>query len=228
MSDLWVQEATGTGTGTAVATLNGVVAGNLIAVHAWCGNNLAPSPFGVADAQGSYTQKGPSASDSTNNVFGRNFVLEAANSGTHTITLTAGGSDTLLIKAREVGTGGANPAYVDAVANFQNSPGTGAGAVTSGNLAVTVASTIVSMASDTASVSASDEPTAVSGTARDAGTSGVIGAYRSQSQAAASSAAGTFTAITGTHQFIDLAIAVLNAPAAASLPQCGRQVYVNP
>lgn len=215
MSDNYVQSANNTGTTTVLVTLTSVVAGNAIVAIAFDGNNATPAVHTLADAQGSYVAKGTAQSDSGNAVWGQAYILENANAGTHAATFTVTVGETCFLILIEVGTT-ANPGYSDAQSALQSNPGTGADALTTAAVTIGSASTLVAFSTDTSSASASDEPATGTGfTTRVNNANSVIGAFRLESKAAAANAAGTFTAITGTHNFMTFALAVLNATAAA-------------
>lgn len=218
MSDQFVQKSSGTGTTTAVATLNGVAAGNSIVAFAWVGTNFAPTVHSVADVPNGAYAAGASDSDSGNNVFAQVFTLQNASAGTHTITFTSdvGASiDIYVVEAQ----GPISGAVTGTNALFNPSPGTGADAVVSGTVAISAPNTLVGMASDTSSVSGSNVPTVggspVAFSSRDSGVSATIGAWRLESGAASATAGATFTAITGTDRHVALVAAIANAGSVA-------------
>lgn len=234
MADQYIQTAEGSGTTTAVATLNSVVAGNAIVAFLFDGSNLSgPTTHTVADGQGSYTSQGSSALDTSNAVWVQPFVLENANAGTHTITGTINTGDACYLRVVEVGASGAG-SFSGANSQFQSAPGTVADVVSSGSVTITAAATLMAMSTDTASVVPSNEPTAGTGfTSRDNNANGTIGAWRLESKALAANAAGTFTAVTGTDNYVTAAVAILNGAGGggggpAPLPQVGRSIYMMP
>lgn len=217
MSDNYLQNAEGSGTQTAVATLNSVTAGSAIVAFLWDGSGTATVNT-VADGQGSYTAQGPSAFDNVNNVWLQPFVLENANAGTHTITGTIDATEACFLKVAEIGASGAG-SFSGASSLQQTSPGTVADAVSSGSVTVTGAATLVAMSTDSASVATSDEPAAGTAfTSRDNNANGTIGAWRLESKAVAANGAATFTAITGTDRFVTAGVAILNGAGAGAFP----------
>lgn len=227
MSDNFIQFAVGAapvGTGTDTATLTGVTAGNAIVAYLFDGNTtVTPTTKTVTDGQGSYTIQSPSAIDVTNNVWVQQFVLENANAGTHVAVGNINAGQGCFLVLVEVGTT-SNPSFSGANAQFQNSPGTGADAISSGTVTVTGNATLVAISTDSASASTSNEPTAGTGfTSRANNANGTIGAWRLETKAVSANASGTFTAITGTDSYVTAAIAILNggggAPLITSQPQ---------
>jgi fibronectin-binding autotransporter adhesin len=218
MSDNFVQQGFNSNTTTCVATLAGVVAGNSIVAflfNAGTGGGIT----GVSDGQGAYTIEGPQATDSTNNVRGQAFVLQNANAGSHTITGTVQTGDNCVIIVVEVGSSAGVSAFSGANSQFQSGPGTGTDAVSSRSVTVTGAATLIAFSTDSSSVNVADEPAVGTGfTTRLNNTDSSIGAYRLESGAVAANIAGTFTANTGTDNFVTLAVAILNSSGAAAAP----------
>jgi hypothetical protein len=216
VSDLFVQQvnATTASGSTAAATITGVVAGNTLIAFAFDGSTASPATQTVSDAQGSYTLQGSAAVDATDLVWGAVYTLTNANAGSHTVTVTfPGGSDACFICVVEVGTTAGISAFSGSNSLGQTSPGTGTDALgASATVTVTGPSTLLGFSTDSASVTPSDEPATGTGfTTRTNNTSTTIGAFRLESTAASANAAATATAITGTHNFITLGVAILNA-----------------
>lgn len=216
MADQYVQTVSGTGTTTVQVTLNGVVAGNALVAFGWDGGGTGnPATATCSDAQGSYTAQATTAGRDANSVFIKAFVLENANSGTHSPTLTLPTGDAAAINLAEIGASGAGSTSGENAAS-QSGPGTTNDAVSSGSVTVTGACTIVAVSADTAVVDVTKEPASGTGfTSRDSGANTTIGSWRLESGAFSSNHAGTFTAITGTDQFITAAVAIKN-PAGSS------------
>lgn len=214
MSDQFVQKASGTGTTTAVATLNGVVAGNTIVAFAWVGSNFAPTVHSVADVPNGAYAAGASASDSGNNVFAQAFTLQNASAGTHTITFTSDVGAAVDIYVVEC-QGPTSGAVTGTNALFNASPGPGADAIVSGTVTIAAANTLVGMASDTQNVTPGNEPAAggspVVFTSRDNGVSTNIGAWRLETGATSTTAGGTWTATVAADRHIALVVAIANA-----------------
>lgn len=212
MADNFVQQVTGTAAGpNPAATLTGVVAGNSLVAFLLNGDAVG-SIAGVSDGQGAYTAKGSLIDDTTNAVEMQVFILQNANSGTHVVTGSCPSSAGSQITVVEVGTTAGASAYSGVNGAFQSAPGTGANAISSGSVPVTAAATLVAFSTDSSSTSTSNEPTVGTGfTTRNNGANGFVGAFRLESIAAAANAAGTFTAPTGTDNFVTAAIAILNA-----------------
>lgn len=212
MSDNYIQSATsGGGASAQSATLTGVTAGSRIVAYAYYGSGTPGSPA-VSDGT-SYTAIFAAVGPDPNSVWVRAYELLNASAGSHTVsfTWTGGGSGFLIVV--EVGADASTAST--GVAADQTSPGTGANALSSGSITISAASTVVSVAVDTSSISTSDEPTAGTSpftfTSRAAGANSVIGAWRLQTAAASSSGAATATAVTGTDNFITAGVAVPNA-----------------
>lgn len=212
MSDLSVpgQITNAAGSGTAVATLNGVTAGNCIVAFLWSGGG-APSLPTVIDSQGTYVATGPAAIDSGNGVWVRAYVLESANSGTHVVTGTgvpANGTDLYLI---EIGSSGTSVSSGNS--QFQSGAGSGTDAITSGSITFAAAATVVGMSTDSSVVSAGAEPNVGTGfTSRDNGTNGDIGSWRIETGAFSSSHAATFNAGSGpADPTVTVGVAILNS-----------------
>lgn len=211
MSDNFVQKSNGSGTTTAVATLNGVVAGNTIVAFAFNGTTSVPTVLSVADGQGSYTAQGARALDGVDNVVGQGFTLVNANSGTHTITATTDTGGACFIEVVEIGTVSGSSAFSGANQQHQAAPGTGTDAVSSTSVTITAAATLVGFSTDSASVTPADEPAVGTGfTGRDNATNATIGAFRLETGDFPANQAATFTANTGTDQFLTFGIAILN------------------
>lgn len=212
MSDNYVQSSSAGGVGTAVATLNGVVALNSLIAFFFNGTSSTPTVLSVADnIAGAYTAQGARAADASDNVVGQGFTLVNVASGTHIITGTTDVGASCFIIVVETGSASGASAFSGANQSHQSAPGTGANALTSGSVAVSAAATLIGFSTDSASVTPSDEPTVGTGfTTRDNNTSGVIGAYRLESGAFSSAQAALFTAPTGSHEFLTFGIAILN------------------
>lgn len=227
MSDNYVQKNSAGGVGTAVATLTGVTAGNAIVAFFFNGTSSTPTALSVADGQGAYTAQGARALDASDNVVGQGFTLLNANAGSHTITGTTDGGASCFIEVIEVGTVAGASAFSGANQLHQSAPGGGTDALTSNSATATGAATLVGFSTDSASVTSTDEPNAGTGfTSRDNNTSGVIGAYRLETKAIAANAAATFTAPTGSHEFLTFAIVILNGGAApADMPADGWSAW---
>lgn len=218
MSDNFVQQANlGFGTTTASATLNSVVAGNAIVAVAAVGSTFNPTLHSVSD--GTAYVAGASASVSANNVFAQAFYLLNAGAGTHTVTFTTDSGATCDIFVAEIGTTGGAAVAVDTKAQAQINPGTGANALDSGSLTIPSAATVWAVSLDTSSVAGADEPAVgtspFSFTTRQNGVTSDSGVYRAESAAAGANGSATATAITGTHSFITLGIAISNAAGGA-------------
>lgn len=218
MSDGYIQRAvSGGGSSAQSATLAGVAAGSRIVVFAFYGSGTPGSPA-VSDSQGSYTaiMAAPVGPD-PNSVWIQTYELKNANAGSHTPSFSWTGGGSGFIVAVECAAD-ASTASTGSAAD-QASPGTGANALSSGSITISAASTVLSVAVDTSSISTTDEPSVgtspFSFTSRDAGANSVIGAWRLQSAAGSSSGAATATAITGTDNFITVGVAVLNSGAVA-------------
>lgn len=207
-------------TGIDTVVITGVVANNTLAAFAYNGSS-ATTPPTIGDGQNaSWPAKGSAVLDATNLVAEQTYELDAATSGTHTVTTNNLGGVPGFLCVVEIGTTAATP-FSGAVGQHQSSPGTGSGAATTTSVTVSAAATVVSLSTDTSVVSGTDEPTAVSGTSRTAGSNTAIGSWTLQTQAASSNAAGTFTAIIGTDDFITAGIAVLNASGGGSTGRAG-------
>ncbi len=214
MSDNFVQVATGSGTTTAPVTLAGVVGGNDISVCFGIGSSSTPTIFSVADAQGAYTPRGALVQDAADAVAVQWFTLENANAGTHNIVGTSDSGSALDIIAVEVGTTAGASAFSGANQAHQSAPGTGTDGLSSGNVTVTAASTLLGISFDSASTNTADEPVAGTGfTSRLAALSTACGVYRLESKAVSATAPATFTAVLGASEFLTLGIAILNASA---------------
>lgn len=215
MSDQWVQNGTGgTGTTTATDTLASVVAGNALIAFAFNGTTTNPAAHSCADAQGSYAAQagtGLPATDAGNNIWSNVFVLANANAGSHTVTFTSDSGTSVFVVLVEVTAPTASPVEGAARGADQVSPGTGADALTTGALTIAQAVTLLGIVNDNSSVTGSDTPAAgTSFTSRQTGNNAVIGVWRVESQGVAANTAVTGTAITGTHDFITLGIAIKN------------------
>lgn len=212
MTDFYVQSNsanTDPGTLTVTVVLTGVTAGNTLLAFSFNGSSTTSPPV-VGDGQSAtWTVRGSDIADVGDNVVGTIYQLDNANAGTHTVVGTVGVAEDLFLCVVEVATTAATP-FSGTHGQFQSSPGTGAGAVSSGSMTVSAASTLVSFSTDSASLSAGNEPAAVSGTSRLNGTAIAIGAWRLQTQAASAAAAGTFTAVAGADSYITLGVAILN------------------
>lgn len=160
------------------------------------------------------------------------YVLPNANAGSHTVTFTSDGGTSVFVVLSEVQGPTASPVEGAPRGADQVSPGTVADALTTGTLTVTQAVTLLGMVNDNSSVTGSDTPAAGTGfTSRQTGNNAVIGVWRMESKAVAANAAVTGTAITGTHDFITLGIAIKNTGGGGGPtppPQLGRSIYVMP
>lgn len=211
MSDNFVQKASATGTTTAQVTLPGVAAGNAIVVQFFNGQNGATATLSVSDGL-SYTALGSAIADATDNVTGQSFVLLNASAGSHVITGTTNAGQACEIHATEVGTTAGVAALAGSNQAFQSNPGTGANILSSGAIPIIGPATVVGFCTDSASTNPTDEPAIGSGfTTRDNAASTTIGAFRLESGAFSTNQAATFTAITGTHNFLTFGVAILNA-----------------
>lgn len=199
------------GTTTDTCTLTGVTAGNTIVAFLLCGSDSAPTSAAVADGQGSYTPSTHTAGDGANFVFVQAFVLQNANAGTHVIVGTLPSGQAAFITAGETG-GATTGAFLGDNANFQNPPGSGTDAITTGTITgITGACTIVGIATDSANASGSAEPAAGTGfTSRGNNANGTIGAYRFETKGVSANAAATWTATVSTDNHISCAVAILN------------------
>lgn len=218
MADNFVQQVTATAAGpNPAATVNSVVAGNTLVAFLLNGD-AAGSIAGVSDGQGAYTAKGSLINDTTNAVEMQIFILQSANSGTHVVTGSCPTSAGSQITVVEVGTTAGASAFSGVNGAWQVSPGTGTNAVSSGSCTVTGAATLVAFSTDSSSTSAANEPNVGTGfTTRNNGANSFIGAFRLESIGVASNSAGTFTAPTGTDNFVTAAIAILNAAAGGTI-----------
>lgn len=206
-SDLQVVKATGTTSFT--ATMNNVTGGGALVAFLTDGSNASgPTTHTVSDAQGSYTAQGPSALDGTNAVWMQPFVLVNPTPGTHVITGTINTGDLGDLYVVEMDGGG----FSGANSNFQSSPGAGADAITSGSVTVSGPGRLIGMSTDSSTATAGQEPNEGTGfTSVVHDVSSIIGSWRIETKAVAANAAATFTAVTGTHNFVSGAVAVLNA-----------------
>lgn len=199
--------------GVVTVSITGVVASNTLLGFAYNGNS-ATTPPTVGDGQNAtWPAKGAAVLDATNLVAAQVYELDVATSGTHTVVTNSLASGGFLCVV-EVTTTATTP-FSDAKGQHQAAPGTGAGALSTTSITVTSASTLVSLSTDTSIVNVVDEPTNVSGTSRNSGTNVEIGSWRLQSQAASTSASGTFTAIIGTDDFVTMGVAIKNANSGA-------------
>ena len=212
MSDQYVQSTSaGNTSSTATATLNGVTAGNTIVAFLVDTSDSNPSTHTVADGQGSYTQ-GNAAGDSAHFEWVSTYYLVNANAGTHAVVGTVTSGNGILLVVAEIGapTSSSVPASGTA-ANDQASPGTGTDALTSTTCTTTGNSTLVGLSLDVASGSASDEPAHGTGfSTRLQANDSNAGPWTLETGAKSSSAAATFTAITGTNNFLTGGVMVLN------------------
>lgn len=236
MSDQFVQAGTGgTGTTTATDTLTSVVAGNALIAFAFNGTTTNPAAHSCADAQGAYTAQtgtGLPATDAGGNIWANIFVLANANAGSHTVTFTSDSGTSVFVVLVEVTAPTASPVEGAARGADQVNPGTGTDALTTGALTISQAVTLLGIVNDCLSVTGSDTPAAgTSFTSRQTGNNSVMGVWRIESQGVAANAAVTGTAITGTHDFITLGIAIKNTGGGGGPtppPQLGRSIYVMP
>ena len=208
---------TAAGPGNVAVTITGVTAGSTLVAFALNGSRIAPVTHTVSDGQGSYTAQDTPITDATNLIWAQAFTLTNANAGSHTVTAQFDTNDHCFIAVAEVLAPTVSPVS-GAKGAFQNNPGTGANALSSGTVTVTAAATMVMFSADTASTATSDEPT-TGDTSRANNANVAIGAWRLSSKAVSANAAGTFTAVTGTHQFVTLAVAILNPSAPYALPR---------
>jgi hypothetical protein len=211
MADQFIQSVEASGTTTAQASITASGVYPLVAFLYDGAVSGTPTVHTVnSDLSGSFLG-GASASDGANFVFGQAFTILNPAAGLHTITGTVDTGNPCYLRVGEV-QGPAAGAILDTKAQFQSAPGTGVDAVSSTALTFAGASTVIAMSTDSASVSTSDEPTAGTGfTSRANNANSAIGAWRLESGAFAANTAGLFKAITGSHNFITLAVAVLNA-----------------
>lgn len=221
MSDNFVQKGKANGTTTASLTMNGVAAGNTIIVFGYNNNTGTPATLTCADGQATYTKQGAQQGDAANGEAGQAFSLVNANAGTHVIVVTTDSGSSCTVIAAEISTSSGVSAVSGANSNVQTSPGTGGDAITSGSVVVIGAATIVGLHSDSSSALVGNVPTVGTGfSSRDTGTD--VGAYILQTGAFSANHASTATAITGTDNFLSLAVAVLNGIGAASVAPVGR------
>lgn len=213
MSDNYIQHNEGVGgTGSDVATFGlAVTAHSTIVAWVWAGGNPAVLTCSSSNG-GAMTAQAAQQTDATNGPSARQFVLQDANAGTHTITGTDSNGNNVFIVIVEIGSTGASAVSGSASA-FQASPGAGTDAITTGTVTVTGNATLVSMACDTGAVSGTAEPVAgTSFTSRLSGNNGILGSYRMETRAVAANAAGTFTAGStgGSDPGMSFAVAILN------------------
>ncbi len=212
MSDNYVQSGANTGTTTVAVTLTGVVAGNTLVAFLGDGTTSGPGTHTASSNNGGSLTAGGTATDSGDAVWFGCFTLPNANSGSHTVTGTLDSGNGAFMIVAEIGSTAGASSVTDTKAVHQSAPGTGTDALSSGTVTISAASTLVAFSADTASASTSDEPAAGTGfTSRVNAANGTIGAYRLTTKALSSSAAATFTAITGGDQFITFGVSVLNA-----------------
>lgn len=218
MADNFVQVSSGSGNTTAAATLLGVVAGNTIVACFGNGSSASPVALSVADpVNGAYTARGARASDGTNNVVAQFFTLSNANSGTHVITGTTDATNGCDIVVFEIGSTAGASSFSGANQAFQSAPGTGTDGLSSGSVTVSGTSTLLGISFDSSSTNTADEPATGTGfTSRANALSANCGVYRAETKSAAANAATTFTAITGSQNFLTFGIAILNASGGAS------------
>lgn len=199
------------GSTTATTTLAGVTAGSTLVAFAFNGTSSVPATLTVADGQGSYTAQDVIISDATNNVAGRAFTLQNANAGSHTATVStdSGTSCWIILVESSAPTSGA---VLGAKGAFQNAPASGADTLTSGSVTFGQSATIIGFSADTASITASDEPTAGTTpnafTSRGNNTNTAMGAWRLATATASANAAATFGPVTASHQFETFAIVI--------------------
>jgi len=202
------------GDGDVAQTITGVTAGSTIV--AICANATAavPATHSCADAQGSYTPGTPANDGASTWV--NTFYLPNANSGSHVVTFTSDATCTLFITLVEL-SGPTSSPVPGTNGNAQTSPGTAHGAVTSNAVTISGAATLLGFCVDAQGGGASDEPAVDDGsvtgnvftlvTAGD--DSATFGSWTIAKISKSSDTAATFTAITGTHRFVTLGIAVL-------------------
>lgn len=221
----FVQKGSNTGTTTVSVTLTGVAAGNRLTAFAWNGSTTTPTTHTVADAQGSYTPEGSPTTYAGNNIWAQCFSLDNANAGSHTITATFDSGNTCDLVVVEC-TAPTSGATLGTNGSQQTNPGTGANALTSGNITISQSCTLLAMSSDTNNVASANEPAAGTGfTSRDNNFDSIIGSWRLESKSVSSTSAGTFTAVDGTSAFVTIAIAIAEPGAAPSL---GRSFQTGP
>lgn len=209
MADQYLQSVENSGTGTVVVAITASAGSSFIA-FLWDGASASPTVHTVAsNVNGAFTA-GNSDADGTNFVFGQVFTLQNVSAGAHNITGTLDGGSACFMRVVEV-QAPATGAVSDTKAQFQNAPGTANDAVSSLTLTITGAATLVGMSTDSSSASTSDEPTIGTGfTTRANNANGTIGAWRLETVGIGSNAAATFKAVTGGHNFVTLAAAILN------------------
>lgn len=220
----FIQQVSATGTSPQTLNLTGVTAGSTIVVFLWDGATSAPATRTVSDGT-SYTA-GATASDAVNNVWLGIFTLQNAGSGTHAIVGTTVGTDVTFMMAVEL-SAPSSGAVLDTNAVFQNAPGAGADALTTGALTIGSSCTLVGMASDTSNVAAVDEPTVGTGFASQAANfNSVMGSWRLETGPFSSNHAATFGAPASASRFIAGGAAIQEASAGSPpVNLMGRQVY---
>jgi len=142
MTGAIVQRVAGTdnSSGTTIsATITGVTAGNHLVVHVGWGDPVPPGTITCSVSDGtSYTAADSKRTDTNNSQSGQVFYLENAGSGSHTVTATFSSSSLFrAIRIYEV-SGLLTSGSLDAnFGQFQSSPGTGTGGVSSGATSAT-------------------------------------------------------------------------------------------
>lgn len=216
MADNYVQSSSGTGTTTCAATLVGVTAGNTLVAFLFNGSSNSGGITGVTDVPGgAFTAKGPQPTDVTDFIVGQGFVLTNVASGTHVATGTVAIGNACDIFLVEVLTTAGAASFSGANGQFQAAPGALTDAVSSGSMTVSGSATMIAFSDD------NNNPVPGTGfTSRATGNDGIIGFWTLASAAVSANAAGTFTAASGQGGFnyITLAMAILNAPAASIPP----------
>ena len=132
MAISWVQTIGGNGlSGTTATLLITVSAGSIILITV-LDLTAAGRTISVSDAQGAYTLVTPPGNVSSASETSATLYLANANAGLHTLTISATAADNLYFAATEYsGVATASPVFASA-GQYQTSPGTGAGAITSG------------------------------------------------------------------------------------------------
>lgn len=226
----FVQLANGaTGTTTDSATLSGVAAGSTLVAFVWDGSTNSGATFSVSDAQGSYTVQGSQVT-TTDFVTGAMYVLQNANSGSHTCTVTVTAGHSAFIVLCEL-TAPTSSAVAGTNQASQSSPGTGTDAISSGSVAASASATLIAMSADTSVVDVSKAPATGTGfSSQGTQADTVIGSSRIETKSISGATAATFTAVTGTDNFATLAIAIFEpsgggttvTPGAGSLTLTGQ------
>lgn len=216
----WLAGPGGTTTDTKAITVS---AGSTIVAWLTDGSTNSISGFGVSDGTAYSPATNGGAVDGSNFVAGEVFWLQNASAGTHTVIGTTGGSAAQIFLAEVLGP--ATGAHISDAAQFQGAPTTGANAVTSGNMTIATAVTILALSTDSSVVNAGNEPNVGTGFTTRLNGTGSIGSWRLESGSASTTSAATFTAIAN-DPHVTWAIAIANASGATSTTP--RLIFVNP